>query len=133
MRQRIVKGLRGLADRLERPSVPPPRKSLGARDSLGTRDFTVVVSGAPFLLRMQPHHTVADLMRKALEEAGIVPRPRRGECVVADLPFWDLRKKSGKMVASMANEGKGSCRRIGEAGLQHGETLFLDPEEGGGG
>ena len=78
---------------------------------------TVVVSGARVGVTAKEHEKVAHLIREALKEAGI-PHPK-----VED---WTLRSA----------EGGGAIDpdlRVKEAGIADGATLFLDPDEGGGG
>ncbi|MFL5833350.1 MAG: putative metal-binding protein [Solirubrobacterales bacterium] len=79
--------------------------------------LTVVVSGAPQHITINVHEKVAQLMRKALHQAGIDN---------SDLAGWNLRfAAGGDPIAPEA--------RIGEAGIGAGATLFLSRDEGGGG
>lgn len=78
---------------------------------------TVVVSGARVTVTAGTDQKVAHLIREALKEAGI-PHPK-----VED---WTLRSA----------EGGGAIDpdlHIKKAGIVDGATLFLDPDEGGGG
>lgn len=79
--------------------------------------LTVVVSGARISVTENPNQKVSHLIREALKQAGI-PHPKVEE--------WTLR----------FSDGGGAIDpdlRIEEAGIAHGATLFLDPDEGGGG
>jgi hypothetical protein len=78
---------------------------------------TVVVSGARISVTENANQKVSHLIREALKEAGI-PHPK-----VED---WTLRFGDG---GSAINPDL----RIDEAGIANGATLFLDPDEGGGG
>lgn len=78
---------------------------------------TVVVSGARLSVTENANQKVAKLIREALKEAGI-PHPK-----VED---WTLRFGDGGAVID-------PDLRIEEAGITDGATLFLDPDEGGGG
>jgi Predicted metal binding domain/Protein of Unknown function (DUF2604) len=78
---------------------------------------TVVVSGAPVSVAANAHQKVAHLIREALKEAGI-PHPKVGD--------WTLRFANG-------GEAIDPDLPIEEAGITDGATLFLDPDEGGGG
>jgi hypothetical protein len=80
-------------------------------------EVTVVVSGAPLKIRENLHQKVEHLIREALREAGI-PQP--------NLEDWTLRSADGGAAID-------SDLRIGEAGIADGATVFLDPDEGGGG
>jgi hypothetical protein len=77
---------------------------------------TVVVSGASHQVRINAHEKVAQLIRRALNEAGI-----HG----SDIAGWSLRFEGGQTIPP--------GERIAEAGIDPGATLFLDPDEGGGG
>ncbi len=78
---------------------------------------TVVVSGAPQTVAINTHERVEHLMREALKEAGI-RHP--------DLSEWALRKQEG-------GDPIPPQEKIEAAGIADGSTLFLDPDEGGGG
>lgn len=78
---------------------------------------TVVVSGARISATENSNQKVAHLIREALKEAGI-PHPK-----VED---WTLRFGDGGAAID-------PDLHIGEAGITDGATLFLDPDEGGGG
>jgi putative metal binding uncharacterized protein/uncharacterized protein DUF2604 len=78
---------------------------------------TVVVSGAPQSVTVNAHQKAEQLMREALKEAGILD---------ADLSRWHLRLQDG-------GEPIPPSDRIADVGIVDGATLFLDPEEGGGG
>lgn len=80
-------------------------------------EVTVVVSGAPLKVSENLHQKVEHLIREALREAGI-PHP--------NLQDWTLRSAGGGAAID-------PDLRIGEAGITHGATVFLDPDEGGGG
>jgi hypothetical protein len=77
----------------------------------------VVVSGAPQEVQINPEQRVDHLMRQALKQAGI-DHP--------NLEEWKLRSGQGGAVID-------PDQKIEEAGIQPGQTLFLDPDEGGGG
>lgn len=79
--------------------------------------LTVVVSGAPEEISVNRHDKVEHLMKNALKKAGIEH---------ADLNEWALRKQEGGNPIPPST-------RISEAGITDGVTLFLDPDEGGGG
>ena len=79
--------------------------------------LTVVVSGARLSLTEGTDQKVAHLIRQALKEAGI-PHPK-----VED---WTLRFADGGAAID-------PDLHIKEAGITDGATLFLDPDEGGGG
>lgn len=78
---------------------------------------TVVVSGARISVAVNTNQKVQHLIRKALDEAGI-PHPKVKE--------WTLRSASGGAAID-------PDLSIEEAGIADGATLFLDPDEGGGG
>ena len=78
---------------------------------------TVVVSGARVGVTAKENEKVAHLIREALKEAGI-PHPK-----VED---WTLRSADGGGVID-------PDLRVKDAGIADGATLFLDPDEGGGG
>ena len=78
---------------------------------------TVVVSGARVGVTAKEHEKVAHLIREALKEAGI-PHPK-----VED---WTLRSADGGGAID-------PDLKVKEAGIADGATLFLDPDEGGGG
>jgi Predicted metal binding domain/WXG100 protein secretion system (Wss), protein YukD len=78
---------------------------------------TVVVSGARLSLTEGADQKVAHLIRQALQEAGI-PHPK-----VED---WTLRFADGSAAID-------PDLHIEQAGITDGATLFLDPDEGGGG
>lgn len=78
---------------------------------------TVVVSGARLSVTVNAHQKVAQLIREALKEAGI-PHPKVGD--------WTLRFADGGAAID-------PDLQIEEAGIVDGATLFLDPDEGGGG
>ncbi|HEY4779210.1 MAG TPA: putative metal-binding protein [Solirubrobacterales bacterium] len=78
---------------------------------------TVVVSGARVGVTVNPNQEVKHLVKKALDEAKI-PHPKPKE--------WTLRFADG---GGAIDPGLS----IGEAGIADGATLFLDPDEGGGG
>lgn len=78
---------------------------------------TVVVSGTPQSVKVNDHEKVKQLMEKALKEAGIHK---------ADLSEWNLRVNDGGAPISPDTT-------ISAAGIANGATLFLDPDEGGGG
>jgi hypothetical protein len=78
---------------------------------------TVVVSGARVSVTANAHQKVAHLIREALKEAGI-PHPK-----VED---WTLRFPDGGGAIDPDLD-------IEKAGIGNGATLFLDPDEGGGG
>jgi hypothetical protein len=77
----------------------------------------VVVSGAPQTIVANGNQKGEHLMREALKEAGI------HDPKLAD---WTLRFKEGGPPIDPDS-------RISEAGISDGSTLFLDPNEGGGG
>jgi hypothetical protein len=78
---------------------------------------TVVVSGAPLKVAVNDNQKVEQLIREALHQAGI-PHPTVAE--------WTLRFADGGAAI-------GPEQRIAAAGIADGATLFLDPQEGGGG
>lgn len=78
---------------------------------------TVVVSGAPVPVKVNVHQKVEQLMREALHDAG-----KRD----VDLSRWFLRHSGG-------GEPIAAGLRVDQAGITSGATLFLDPDEGGGG
>ncbi len=78
---------------------------------------TVVVSGARVRVTADVHEKIAHLIREALKEAGI-PHP--------NVEDWTLRSAEGGAAID-------PDLRIQEAGIPDGATLFLDPDEGGGG
>jgi hypothetical protein len=78
---------------------------------------TVVVSGARISVTENSNQKVSHLIREALKEAGI-PHPK-----VED---WTLRFGDGGAAID-------PDLNIEEAGIANGATLFLDPDEGGGG
>ena len=80
-------------------------------------EVTVVVSGAPQAVDINDHEKVEKLIHKALKDAGI-KKP--------DLSEWGLRVKEG-------GEPISPEVTIAAAGILDGTTLFLDPDEGGGG
>jgi hypothetical protein len=80
-------------------------------------NVTVVVSGARVVVAAQVNEKVAHLIRQALKEAGI-PHPK-----VED---WTLRSADGGGAID-------PDIRVKDAGIADGSTLFLDPDEGGGG
>lgn len=82
----------------------------------GNIEVTVVVSGAPQPIRINAHEKVGNLIRQALADAGV-----HG----GDIAGWTLRFQDGQAIPS--------GERIAEAGIAAGATLFLDPDEGGGG
>jgi Predicted metal binding domain/Protein of Unknown function (DUF2604) len=79
--------------------------------------ITVVVSGARVDVTANVHQKVAHLIHEALKEAGI-PHPK-----VED---WTLRFADGGGAID-------PDLKIEKAGITDGATLFLDPDEGGGG
>lgn len=131
MRKRMSKGLRAFADRVERHHKKPEEPPVSAEHW----SFTVVVNGVPVKVRLSRHQKIADLMRSALKQGGIPPIGRPGHAGISDIAFWELRDADGKLLAnsSSAEQGRGAAKRIGEAGLEDGDTLFLGPEAGGGG
>lgn len=78
---------------------------------------TVVVSGARITVTENSNQKVSHLISEALKEAGI-PHPK-----VED---WTLRFGDGGATIN-------PDARIDDAGITNGATLFLDPDEGGGG
>src|SRR3954453_742290 len=78
---------------------------------------TVVVSGARINVTENANQKVSHLISEALKGAGI-PHPK-----VED---WTLRFGDGGAAID-------PDLRIDEAGIANGATLFLDPDEGGGG
>lgn len=78
---------------------------------------TVVVSGAPLKVVVNRNQKVEQLIREALKEASI-PHPSLDE--------WTLRFPDGGAAINPSQQ-------IGDAGINDGATLFLDPQEGGGG
>jgi hypothetical protein len=79
--------------------------------------LTVVVSGSPESISIKDHHTVADLMRKALHKAKLPDD---------DLAGWSLRFAEG-------GEPIPPEEKIAKAGITDGATLFLNRDAGGGG
>jgi hypothetical protein len=78
---------------------------------------TVVVSGAPQTVTVGHNQKVEHLIKEALKEAGI-HHPKLEE--------WTLRfAKDGAVIDPAA--------QVDDAGITDGMTLFLDPDEGGGG
>jgi len=82
-----------------------------------TLTLTVVVSGAPQTVEVKENQKVEHLMKEALKEAGI-----HG----ANLAEWTLRFAQGGGAIDPGSQ-------IGAAGITDRATLFLDPDEGGGG
>jgi hypothetical protein len=78
---------------------------------------TVVVSGAPQQVTVNHNQKVEHVIKEALKEAGI------GH---AKLEEWTLRFAQGG--AAIDPDSK-----VDAAGIKDGATLFLDPDEGGGG
>jgi hypothetical protein len=78
---------------------------------------TVVVSGARINITENANQKVSHLIREALKEAGI-PNP--------SVEDWTLRFGDGGAAIN-------PDLRIDEAGIADEATLFLDPDEGGGG
>jgi hypothetical protein len=78
---------------------------------------TVVVSGAPQTVEAKPNQKVEHLIKEALKAAGI-KNPNLAE--------WKLRSAEGGSELDPSE-------KIEKAGITDGATLFLDPEEGGGG
>lgn len=79
-------------------------------------DVIVVVSGSPVPAHVKSNQTLEHLVRDALKDSGNVGQPP------AD---WELRTQTGVMLAQ--------SELAGDAGLQEGETLFLNPRAGAGG
>jgi Predicted metal binding domain len=78
---------------------------------------TVVVAGVPHEVSVKPNQKVEHLIKEALKEAKI-KHP--------NLEEWKLRFATG-------GEAIDPGEKIDKAGITAGSTLFLDPEEGGGG
>lgn len=78
---------------------------------------TVIVSGAPQTIVVNPKQQVEQLIKESLRSAGI-KQP--------DLSEWKLRFAEGGQAID-------PDQKIENAGIGNGATLFLDPEEGGGG
>jgi hypothetical protein len=78
---------------------------------------TVIVSGARVSVTENSNQKVEHLIREALKEAGI-PHPKVDD--------WTLRFSDGGAAID-------ASQSIDEAGITNGATLFLDPDEGGGG
>jgi len=101
------------------PKIGDQTESTKGKQMAGAHEITVsvVVSGARVEVTAKEDEKVAHLIREALKEAGI-PHPK-----VED---WTLRSA----------EGGGAIDpdlRVKEAGIADRATLFLDPDEGGGG
>lgn len=79
--------------------------------------ITVVVSGAPQTIEVNRNQKVEHLIKEALKEAGIGS---------PNLAEWKLRFAEGGQEIDPEI-------KIEKAGIADGVTLFLDPEEGGGG
>src|SRR5687767_12736218 len=79
--------------------------------------LTVVVSGVRAAVTVNGNQKVEHLMKEAFREAN---QPR------GDTSGWSLRFEGG-------GDPIVTGSRISEAGIASGMTLFLDPEEGGGG
>lgn len=79
-------------------------------------DLIIVVSGSPHPIQANIHQTLEHLVSEALRDSGNAGQP--GE-------DWELRTEEGALLA----QGK----RISEAGLTTGQTLFLNPAAGAGG
>jgi Predicted metal binding domain len=77
----------------------------------------VVAGGAPVKVMVKENQKVEHLIKEALSEAGI-KHP--------NLPEWKLRFAEGGQPLDPEE-------KVQKAGIAEGQTLFLDPEEGGGG
>lgn len=80
-------------------------------------DLTVVVNGDDQSVTVNLNQKVESLMREALRKVGI-NNP--------DLSEWHLRFEEGGPVI-------GADQKVADAGISNGMTLYLDPDEGGGG
>jgi hypothetical protein len=79
-------------------------------------EVTVVVSTKPVQVLAQPHWSVEQLIRQALDEAG-----KKGE----KPGDWELRTEDGVVLEPNA--------RLDQIPITSGLTLYLDPKIGGGG
>jgi hypothetical protein len=78
--------------------------------------LVVVVSGQPLPLTVNPSERLEVLVRQALNDSGNHGQPP---------DEWELRREEGTLLDQSL--------RVGEAGLQDGMTLFLNPRTGAGG
>lgn len=79
-------------------------------------DLTVVVSGQPQPIRVNPSQTVEHLVHEALQRSGNQGQPPSA---------WELRTDAGALIDQSL--------RVRQAGLVDGMTLFLNPQAGVGG
>ena len=79
-------------------------------------DLTVVVSGQPQPIRVNPNQTVEHLVHEALQRSGNHGQPPSA---------WELRTDAGALIDQSL--------RVRQAGLVYGMTLFLNPQAGVGG
>lgn len=79
-------------------------------------EITVVVSGQPQRIRVNTHQTVEHLVHEALKQSD-----NKGQ----SSDQWELRTEEGALLDQN--------RRVAEAGIVAGVTLFLNPRAGAGG
>lgn len=78
--------------------------------------LTVIVSGQPVSIMVNPHQKVEHLIREALNESG-----NKGQAPSE----WELRTADGMLIDDGAT--------IEDAGIVAGVTLYLSPKAGAGG
>lgn len=79
-------------------------------------DLTVVVSGQPVKVTVNPHQSVEHLVHEALQRSG-----NQGQAP----DQWELRTEAGALLDQSLD--------VASAGIADGLTLFLNPRTGAGG